>query len=115
MKYIRTFFGTIIEPKSYNPNNDYYQDKHLLEGCYTDEIVNSANTIEELMDCYVVMFEYQDRPLIVYKSEIEYYKYCFVNKVKSNNRVVAIYGSIWVGSDLLSKSKMNDKGELELL
>ena len=90
-----------------------------ITGFYQDftkkDIIKQADTIEELIDCYAVILEHQDRPLIVFKNEIEHYKHCLVDKVKSNNRVLAIYGSIWAGADLLSKSKMNEEGELELL
>ena len=120
MKYVRTKDGKIVELK---PHRFY---KYVLKGeklylsgkekhLYINNVVSQADTIEELIERYVVIFEYQDRPLIVFKSEIEHYKHCFANKVKSNNCVLAIYGSFWVGVDLLSKAKMNDKGEWELL
>ena len=117
MKYVRVY-------------ESYYEAEYLTtyqEHCehvaniqdngfdFEGHIVKQADTIEELIDCYTVILEHQDRPLVVYKNEIEHYKHCLVDKVKSNNRVLAIYGSIWAGVDLLSKSKMNEKGYLELL
>lgn len=129
MKYVRANFGAIFQ--IYNGRLTDEQREGEIRVFYPKDVIKKmscpyawlnkadilkqADTIEELIDCYAVILEHQDKPLVVYKNEIEHYKHCLVDKVKSNNRVLAIYGSIWVGADLLSKSKMNEKGELELL
>lgn len=120
MKYIRTkdgIYGTDQPIQSERELQIKWIDDHSFETSWKTKPCEwkQADTIEELIDCYAVILEHQDRPLIVFKNEIEHYKHCLVGKVKSNNRVLAIYGSIWVGADLLSKSKINEKGELELL
>ena len=66
-----------------------------------------ADTIEELCDCYVIKDRDERLPFIS-KTDFDYAN----NKDKNNFEV---YGAIWVGVDLKSIAKMNEKGELELL
>lgn len=116
MKYVRTTYGTIYKKTL---DNDLCLFEYGLDIMF-EHVLNQADTIEELIDCYVVICEHQDKPLNVCKNEIEHYKHCLVDKVKSNNRVLTIYGAIWFIDDhdaptLKSVAKMNGEGGLELL
>ena len=66
-----------------------------------------ADTIEELCDCYVIKDRDEHLPFVS-KTDFDYSN----NKDKNN---FDVYGAIWVGVDLKSVAKMNEKGELELL
>ena len=72
------------------------------EDCFIpkNEIVEEADTIEELCDEFVCneMFIYD-------KTDMKW----FVEKGDN------VYGAIWTDKGLIYVAKMNDKGELELL
>ena len=119
MKYIRTPIGIYEFPKGFTTfvwkNKTYLENKNHEVLSFWGNIIAQADTIEELIECYVVILEHQDRPLIVFKNEIDHYKHCLVDKIKSNNRVLAIYGSIWVDGNLIKVAKMKNKGDLKSL
>ena len=76
-----------------------------------NEIVDKADTIEELCDEFVIAYENGAR--IVY-GDLEWAKV----KVMANSKIgikSIIYGSIWTDKGLIYVAEMNDKGELELL
>ena len=83
------------------------------EDCFIpkNEIVDKANTIEELCDEFVVVYENGAR--IVY-GDLEWAKV----KAKVSSKIdikLIIYGSIWTEWGLKYIAKMDSKGELELL
>ena len=83
------------------------------EDCFIpkNEIVDKADTIEELCDEFVIAYENGAR--IVY-GDLEWAKV----KVMANSKIgikSIIYGSIWTDKGLIYVAEMNDKGELELL
>ena len=116
MKYIRTKDNHIFKLSN---GTDFEKTKETYVWCFDKRlgfhfkvdikiILKQANTIEELVDEYVRVHKTTNvKPMICDKElAISSSKYpsCY-----------DVYGSIWVGADLLSKAKMNDKGELELL
>ena len=134
MRYIRTNGGRIIDLKRkglYNlPIYNFDTKENVLKAhqnqedrncccidnnifydyCYEDgtlweyEIVNQVDTIEELVDEYIAK-KANGKPFVIKRYEIY-----------SNLQFgFTIYGAIWVGADLHSVAKMNEKGELELL
>ena len=82
------------------------------EDCFIpkNEIVDEADTIEELCDEFVVAYE---NGAIVY-DDLEWAKV----KARASSKIgikVIIYSAIWTDKGLIYVAKMNDKGELELL
>ena len=108
LRYVRTKdteYGAIIDTEKYKEITG--------EDCYIpkDEIVQEADTIEELCDEFVVAYENGAR--IVY-GDLEW------AKIKANTSLEAgyksiIYGAIWTDKGLQFVARMNLKGELELL
>lgn len=94
-----------------------YRDKsHIYKIGYLD-IIAKSDTIEKLCDefvCLGVPF----KTFIIDKNDYEkqgltlqgYIKYLFTQYSEAK-----VYGAIWIGKDLISVAKMNEKGELELL
>ena len=83
------------------------------EDCFIpkNEIVEEANTIEELCDEFVVVYENGAR--IVY-ADLEW----ATVKAKASSKTgikLIIYGAIWTEWGLKYIAKINSKGELELL
>ena len=83
------------------------------EDCFIpeNEIVNEADTIEELCDEFVIAYENGAR--IVY-GDLEWAKV----KARVNSKISIksiIYGAIWTDKGLIYVAKMSNKGELELL
>ena len=134
MKYIRTKDGKIIDTSNKYLNfvskEEYLnQVKENREGliishiennvwyCYCEEdgdvewkyeILNQADTIEELCDELVVVFNTRPPKPVVCGYSISQAKLYAGNTGK-------IYGAIWTDKGLIYVAKMNDKGELELL
>lgn len=120
MKYIRTKDGKIIDTTAYDQvkqtvingvlvgtqyltasnSNDF--SMIVAHGIYETDIINQADTIEELCDEFVVVIENKQHliPREWLKQEII---------------VDVLYGAIWTDKGLIYVAKMNDKGELELL
>ena len=113
MKYIRTKDGKIYEVVDNNgtwTTNQISKDivEKALNGnkYFKDDIqiIKQADTIEELCDEFVAKKDY-GKPFVIKRFEIH-----------SNLQFgFTIYGAIWVGADLHSVAKMNNKGEFELL
>lgn len=72
---------------------------------------NTADTIEELCDEFVVAYE--DGARIVY-GDLEWAKVKAKASSKLGNKSI-IYGAIWTEKSLTFVAKVNDEGELELL
>ena len=89
MKYIRTKDGIISSLKTVR----------------TSDIIKKADTIEELCDEFVDIYE-NEKPDISLLSDIIYFE-----SYKSH----IVYGAIWTDKGLIYVAKMNDEGELELL
>lgn len=82
------------------------------EDCFIPkkEIVDEANTIEELCDEFIVVSDNCKRPIIsaLPFNELKLY-------AKNRTKYANCYGAIWTEWGLKYIAKMNDKGELELL
>ena len=111
MKYIRTentIFEVISETElvylvvAKNKKNHYSKSK-----CQTN-VIDSADTIEELCDDFVSVWKHGFMPI----GEIV--PLCYI-KDKYNYDAEFIYGGIWTNKGLIYVAKLNDKGELELL
>ena len=80
-------------------------------------IVNQADTIEELCDEFVVYQPWTNTRYIANKNVFKEIKYNIeTNYYKSlGYKNPNIFGAIWTDKGLIYVSKMNEKGELELL
>lgn len=83
------------------------------EDCFIpkNEIVDEADTIEELCDEFVIAYENGAR--IIY-GDLVWAKV----KAKASSKLgirSIIYGAIWTNKGLIYVAKINEKGELELL
>ena len=76
----------------------------------TSEIIEQANTIEELCDEFIVVSDNCEKPIIsaLPFNELQLY-------AKGRTKYAICYGAIWTDKGLIYVAKMNDKGELELL
>lgn len=119
MKYIRTKDGRILkfddkicEPLPRVIGEPIDDNVGIFKGV---EVVKQADTIEELIDEFVLIgicgIPYDSKQVL--DEEDKHKKDFLIELVKSQD--YEIYGAIWVGADLHSVAKMNDKGELELL
>ena len=99
MKYIRTKDG-IYENKPLKKHLGKRKGKGFEIVFKEQDIINQADTIEELCDEFVGV----------------YHNICEVVSTKDNwNKYDTFYGAIWTSKGLIYVAKMNDKGELELL
>jgi hypothetical protein len=113
-KYIRTKDGI------YEPDGESFDGSDLLVkvkggwNCLSkkEPILKKADTIEELCDEAVVIYERNyNKPFVVV---------CYGNckpflTAKTCYPFAKIYGAIWTDKGLIYVAKMNEKGELELL
>lgn len=120
MKYVRTKDGHILEIGKTNDYGFVYMPKceyavHFVDnesGYEQVAILEQADTIEELCDCWIIVLKYLNvKP---YTENIN----CNIAHLINNEH--QIYGAIWTyDSDgvptLKTVAKMNEKGELELL
>ena len=132
MKYIRTKDGVYEIDRYYEPRDYYWVKQDCEQPIGSDEIINQADTIEELCDVIVCRnelfypltsnregneFDWEKINRFrksVCMSEEEY------NKIKETSNDFepyfwTVYGAIWTEKGLIYVAKMNDKGELELL
>lgn len=70
--------------------------------CNVNDIVEEADTIEELCDCFVDYCEEDDSYFVSNDKPVRRNKY-------------EIYGAIWTDKGLIYVAKMNEKGSLCLL
>jgi peptide subunit release factor RF-3 len=119
MKYIRTKDG--IYEISKDENDDFIvKNKGSNTWClYSifkekyDRII-PADTIEELCDEYVIVFDKSEQ----YDNELfnaKKYTPVEVNTFYKNVKIEKVYGAIWTDKGLIYVAKMNEKGYLELL
>jgi hypothetical protein len=119
MKYIRTK-NDVCTFEKYWLDNATRKTFHILitnEEAEDIEIINQADTIEELCDELVVHnpsndgdfypkhFVYQNKWETMLKPMSDYQK----------SKGIEIFGAIWTDKGLIYVAKMNEKGELELL
>jgi hypothetical protein len=123
MKYIRTKEGIYEFKGEYmSINKGIYYLFGKLEETATEylfkndvslgKVVSQADTIEELCDIYVSVYEET-----LDNEFFEAYKYTpmEVKNFYPGYIPKEVYGSIWTDKGLIYVAKMNDKGELELL
>lgn len=106
MKYIRTKDGIIDLSNVTIGENGWKNVKEYIAFKQEDqeEPIKVAGTIEELIDEYVAIKD-NGKPFVIKKYEIH-----------SNLQFgFTIYGSIWVNGNLIKVTKLNSRGELELL
>lgn len=124
MKYIRTKDGRVIKAKAVEYNlvdrdDTFIQRRRdfidiLHRAIPQERVLKEADTIEELCDEFVYLFE-------------GHHFYCRWNKLikkwqtlpelfeMSDDKIKTIKGAIWTNKGLIYVAKMNNKGELELL
>lgn len=116
MKYIRTKDGIVNvsnmqEYEADDENNNRIFDGYGLDdgSIYypTEDIIKQADTIEELIDEYVLV-EKSARCFLNYDEITE-------DDLKLCLQDHDIFGAIWTDKGLIYVAKMNEKGELELL
>lgn len=118
MKYIRTEDGRIAKyfPPIFSTCDNrigYPSSKGLI---FEEEILNQADTIEELCDECISVLENGKGSHIWHESEFEEKTpYLFHNARMFKEDDEIIYGAIWTDRGLIYVAKMNDRGELELL
>ena len=118
MKYIRTKDG-IFKVLDYTSNcgESYYKIKPEDDGwiwACSDDILKVADTIEELIDEYVVVENKSHNIPSYLKEAINRFMEKQCGEL-SEDYSIEIYGAIWTDKGLIYVAKMNDKGELELL
>ena len=107
MKYIRTKDGIYEIEKE--DCSSYWLKNHNTLKWVAKEQFKAANTIEGLIDEYVI---------IVNGIQPEIFKFHgIIRRIyeQAKNMYECIYGAIWTDKGLIYVAKMNDKGELELL
>lgn len=110
MKYIRTKDG-IYENKPLEKHLGKRRGKGFEIVFKEQDIINQANTIEELCDELVFDNVYHSRmtPSAMHTKENQE---VIKSYLKQN---IVCYGAIWTDKGLIYVAKMNEKGELELL
>jgi hypothetical protein len=120
MKYIRTEDG-IYEYVDYDNEciipSPIVKYKNKLTHCSECDIINHADTIEELCDEFVL-----EHPLFSQNCKTLYHSFekakhgieKRLDGIHEEDKFV-LYGAIWTDKGLIYVAKMNDKGELELL
>ena len=106
MRYVRTEEGYIIDTENTHP----FMLKNYMGHDYIDfnsggmfKIKRTADTIEELFDCFVDYCEEDDSHLVSTEDPLRRYGH-------------EIYGAIWTNKGLIYVAKLNvDIGEYELL
>ena len=116
MKYIRTFkynedslfevieeFEETVKCKLTNCENGYL----ILS---KEDIIQQADTIEELCDEFVYKRDFSNKYNI---SLLSYKELCL--DFKEHKSYDVIYAAIWTSKGLIYVAKMNEDGELELI
>lgn len=135
MKYIRTKDGIFafegvntvtkvyetpkgIEPWKYSDGTLVKEGEKFVRVNNKDYKVdeeNTADTIEELCDSFVIFYNKSHHKVSILKSMATARLYYKRDKQYSGNYVDKVYGAIWTDKGLIYVAKMNDRGELELL
>lgn len=107
MKYIRTKNG-IYEYVGYDNEciipSPIIKCKDKLTHCLNSDIIQQADTIEELCDEFI---EYGNRPIVITQANVK--------EGRMRGKTPVILGAIWTNKGLIYVAKINEKGELELL
>ena len=114
MKYIRTKDG-IYRVLQWGAKRKHYviccngssQGKFDFD---TKEVIKQADTIEELCDEFVIIDDLDRGINTLWRTKV--FSLQEVRKMVKYNEV---YGAIWTDKGLIYVTKMNDKGDLELL
>lgn len=109
----RTFNGKVvaIDLNHWGQDNDKYPTFIEIK-----DIINQADTIEELCDRFVMFCPNAVRRKIrVYDTMSSISLYFKRDKRWNGNMVDKVYGAIWTDKGLIYVAKMNEQGELELL
>ena len=117
--YIRTKDGRIAEVKenmtikrcSENVLRLVYKDNRsicVLSG--NDDIIKQSETIEELCDEFIL--EEKMREVIYHHKSTKFDDF---KTIAILNERYTLYGAIWTDKGLIYVSRMNDKGDLELI
>ena len=142
MKYIRTKDGvfevdnrTKEQLELYGHNSDeYYKDRfsnvyawlpimtknskgenvpcHRSEKVKKENIINQADTIEELCDEFVIKSYVKTTPFLFCQEYDDIDRFM---KSPDLDKDTVVFGAIWTDKGLIYVAKMNKKGELELL
>ena len=78
---------------------------------YGSQIINQADTIEELCDEFVVIRYSTKINQLVRTDNINYLK----EIMKEDKRIVEVKGAVWTEKGLIFVARVNDKGEWELI
>ena len=105
--YIRTKDGRILD-------FDKLNEVSKLSIDMAEEPIREADTIEDLCDEFVVFDKEQPNGKLLYYKGFEKLKKEFIDFEKDKEKVV-VFGAIWTDKGLIYVTKMNDKGELELI
>ena len=92
-----------VDYKWFSREKPRYKCVDLLYSYEEDEILNKANTIEELCDEFVCL-----------ENKMTFHNLETITS-SCNLKNLTIYGAIWTEWGLKYVAKMNEKGELELL
>ena len=84
----------------------YYIDEYEYDMILKRQVIKQADTIEELCDEFVVWLNENNCHFTTTN-----YLYIYQNRDKAK----AVFGAIWCEWGLKYVSKMNDKGDLELI
>ena len=132
MRYIRTKDGRIIDkervikglelvhledtPTDYCPSNGWYwkdQDGYYELEVGDDENEREANTIQELCDKFVIVYQLKDR---VGHTDIGTFPYAkeFLNVAEAERLKRELFGGVWTRKGFTYVARLNDKDELDL-
>ena len=91
---------------------DINRDKELK----CNNVIATADTIEDLCDRFVIVFTHSDNELC-YRDDFKTLEEAlhFISSYKDRCKIITLYGAIWTDKGLIYVAKMNDKGELYLL
>lgn len=123
MKYIRTKDGKIFDLERFEDKTTPVGkavglitliDKNKIcdYEIFKKDIINQADTIEELCDEFVGFDD--SSKLKIFFAHYKLARECKEEREK-NNEKIKLYGAIWTDKGLIYVAKTNDRGELELI
>ena len=129
MKYIRTKDGVYEEDENlyFIEDNELYMkwDYPSKDFEHIGTIIAQADTIEELCDEFVLVYENKGNILVKKynkESNVYFYKTKIGNVYMLNeltnlieNKLAIIYGAIWTSKGLIYVAKMDSEGNLKLI
>lgn len=101
--YEMSFDGETLEPAYYTIDTDWIAKK---------DVIDQADTIEELCDEFVVCCDSWEKPLVHDSDKTNKEQLSDLKNILKNDKV---YGAIWTDKGLIFVAKLNNKGKLELL